>query len=96
MTQKEVAILSLLKTFLEKEISFTELNKQWIELYIEGDDFDYVFEDHLCKIGEFIYWGSQEEPSQVGKLDGVLSSHEVRLKISAELNKCLKWAEFIR
>lgn len=91
MTQKERDILSLLKKFLKNEISFTQLDKQWIELYIEGEDINYIFEDSLSEIGEFIYWGSNGIPSEEEKSYGIVCSEELQLKINTELKKCINW-----
>lgn len=95
MQHNERQILSLLKSFLNNEISFKTLDFQWIRLYIEdGENIDYVFEDTLSEISEFIYWGSKNEPTDEEKLDGILGQEEVRSKIKLELDKCADWESF--
>ena len=92
MTQEEREILRLLKSFLDGEINFLELDNKWIEVYIEDDsNIDYQFEDSFHEIAEFIYWGSDKEPSLEEKSYGVLSSAELKNKIRLEMDKNKDW-----
>ena len=97
MTQRERQILSLLKSFLNDEISFDKLDSQWINLYCEDEEnTEFVFEETLSEIGEFIFMGSNMEPSPEEKLEGVLGPEVLREKISLELNKNPNWEKFAK
>jgi hypothetical protein len=92
MTQKEREILKLLKSFLDSEIDFQELDNKWIEIYIEDEaNIEYYHEDSFHEIAEFIYWGSDKEPSIEEKSYGLLSPQELKNKICLELDKNPDW-----
>lgn len=77
-------IFLILKKFIKKEIGFNQLDKLWIDEYIEAEN-EFEYDILLSNISEYIYWGTSNTRTKDEISHGVLSAEEVRIKIVNDL-----------